>query len=58
MTPALVGYVAAVAAAGGALLALSFGKFLELGWMHITAWIVVSLLAESLWIPTVSAQRI
>jgi signal transduction histidine kinase len=56
MTPALVGYVAAVAAAGGALLALSFGQFLELGWMHITAWIVVSLLAESLWIPTVSGK--
>jgi signal transduction histidine kinase len=56
MTPALVGYVAAVAAAGGALLALSFGNFLELGWMHITAWIVVSLLAESLWIPTVSGK--
>src|SRR5688572_19882054 len=56
MTPALVGYVAAVAAAGGALLALSFGEFLALGWMHITAWIVVSLLAESLWIPTVSGK--
>lgn len=56
MTPALVGYVAAVAAAGGALLALSFAGFLALGWMHITAWIVVSLLAESLWIPTVSGK--
>ena len=56
MTPALVGYVAAVAAAGGALLALSFAGFLALGWMHITAWIVVSLLAESLWIPTVTGK--
>lgn len=56
MTSALVAYVAAVAAAGGALLALSFHTFLELGWIHITAWIFVSLLAESLWIPTVSGK--
>ena len=56
MNPGLVLYIAAVIAAGGAILALSFHQFLSLGWMHITAWIVVSLLAESLWLPTLTGK--
>jgi len=56
MNPGLVTYVAVVAAAGGAVLALSFPQFWSLGPMHITAWIVVSLLAESLWLPTLTGK--
>jgi len=56
MNPGLVTYIAVVGAAGGALLALSFHEFWALGWMHITAWIAVSLLAESLWLPTVTGK--
>lgn len=56
MNPGLVTYIAVVGAAGGALLAISFGEFWALGWMHITAWIAVSLLAESLWLPTVTGK--
>jgi signal transduction histidine kinase len=56
MNPGLVAYVAVVGAAGGALLALSFPEFWSLGWFHIAAWIAVSLLAESLWLPTVTGK--
>lgn len=56
VNPGLVLYVAAVSVAGGAVLALSLTHFLSLGWMHITAWIVVSLLAESLWLPTLTGK--
>ncbi len=56
MTPGLIAYVAAVAAAGGALLALTFSQFWAIGPVAIFAWIVVSLLAESLWLPTVTGK--
>ncbi len=56
MTPGLVAYVAVVGAVGGSLLALSFAEFWAIGWMNIAAWIAVSLLAESLWLPTVTGK--
>jgi len=56
VNPGLVLYIAAVTAAGAAILAFSFHQFLSLGWMHIVAWTVVSLLAESLWIPTLTGK--
>ncbi|HZV90803.1 MAG TPA: ATP-binding protein [Candidatus Nitrosocosmicus sp.] len=56
MSPALIAYVAVIVSGGAALLAFSLPEFLHLGLLAITAWIVVSLLAESLWIPTVSGK--
>src|SRR6267142_6857312 len=56
MTQGLVAYVAIVGAVGGALLALSFHAFWAIGSMYLAAWIVVSLLAESLWLPTVTGK--
>jgi signal transduction histidine kinase len=56
MSPALVAYVAIVTAAGGFLLSGSFDAFLALGWMPILAWIVVSLMAESLWLQTITGK--
>src|SRR5256885_1433831 len=56
MTQSLVAYVAIVGAIGGALLALSFHAFWSIGAMYLAAWIVVSLLAESLWLPTVTGK--
>jgi len=56
MTPGLVAYVAVVTAAGGAVLALSYQGFVGLGVAHILAWIVVSLVAESLWLPTLTGK--
>jgi signal transduction histidine kinase len=54
--PALIAYVSVTVAGGAALLAFTFPSFAHLGFLAITAWIVVSLLAESLWIPTVSGK--
>jgi signal transduction histidine kinase len=54
--PALAIYVAVVAALGGAALSFSFPSFLALGWVHILLWIAVSLIAESLWIPTLTGK--
>jgi len=56
MTQGLVAYVAIVGAVGGALLALSFHGFWAIGPMYLAAWILVSLLAESLWLPTVTGK--
>jgi signal transduction histidine kinase len=56
MTQGLVAYVALVGAVGGALLALAFHDFWAIGAMYLAAWIVVSLLAESLWLPTVTGK--
>jgi signal transduction histidine kinase len=56
MTQGLVAYVALVGAVGGAILAMSFHDFWAMGLMTIAVWIVVSLLAESLWLPTVTGK--
>jgi signal transduction histidine kinase len=56
MTQGLVAYVALVGAVGGALLTLAFHDFWAIGAMYLAAWIIVSLLAESLWLPTVTGK--
>ncbi|TMQ66668.1 MAG: GHKL domain-containing protein [Candidatus Eisenbacteria bacterium] len=56
MTQGLVAFIAIVGAVGGALLALSFHSFWAIGAMYLAAWILVSLLAESLWLPTVTGK--
>jgi hypothetical protein len=56
VSPALIAYVAVIASGGAALLLASFPHFIHLGLLAIAAWIIVSLLAESLWIPTVSGK--
>jgi signal transduction histidine kinase len=56
MSQALVTYVAIVTAAGGFILSGSFEGFLALGWMPIVAWIIVSLMAESLWLQTITGK--
>jgi len=56
MSQALVAYVAIVTAAGGYILSGSFDAFLAMGWMPIVAWIVVSLMAESLWLQTITGK--
>jgi signal transduction histidine kinase len=49
-------YIAIVAAAGGAVLAISWPALEAAGWMRVGVWILVSLLAESLWIPTLTGK--
>jgi signal transduction histidine kinase len=49
-------YVAAVIVAGAAILASSFPEFRTIGTVHVAAWILVSLLAESLWLPTITGK--
>jgi signal transduction histidine kinase len=56
VNPALVGYVVIVAAAGGAVLGFSFHSLEAVGWMHLAVWILVSLLAESLWLSTITGK--
>lgn len=56
MNPALVTYVSVVTMAGGFVLALSFHALAPVGWMELTAWVVVSLLAESLWLSTITGK--
>ncbi len=56
MSPGLVAYVAVVTAAGGVVLGLSLDGFTALGLLPILAWIVVSLAAESLWLPTLTGK--
>jgi signal transduction histidine kinase len=53
---ALITYVAIVTAVGGFILSRSADAFLALGWMAILAWIVVSLMAESLWLQTITGK--
>ena len=43
-------------AAGGYILSGSFEAFIAMGWMPIVAWIVVSLMAESLWLQTITGK--
>jgi signal transduction histidine kinase len=52
----LVLYVGIVAAAGAVVLALSFRALEAVGWMQVAVWVLVSLLAESLWIPTLTGK--
>lgn len=54
--PRLVAYVALVSVAGIILLAGSVREFWAVGLLHLLAWIAVSLLAESLWLPTVTGK--
>ena len=54
--PRLVAYIALVSVAGCLLLAGSAREFWAVGLWAITAWIAVSLLAESLWLPTVTGK--
>src|SRR5262245_41882146 len=56
MSRGLVAYVTAVALAGTSVLAFSFRDFLGLGEVPILVWILASLLAESLWISTITGQ--
>ena len=56
MSPALVAYIAAIAVAGGAVLAVSFSALEAIGWVQIGAWVLVSLLAESLWLSTITGK--
>ena len=56
MNQALVTYVAIVTAVGGFILSRSTDAFFGLGWMAILAWIVVSLMAESLWLQTITGK--
>ncbi|HMI31119.1 MAG TPA: ATP-binding protein [Candidatus Limnocylindrales bacterium] len=48
--------MAAVIVAGAAILASSFPEFHTIGTVHVVAWILVSLLAESLWLPTITGK--
>jgi signal transduction histidine kinase len=45
-----------VIVAGAAILASSFPEFRTFGTIHVAAWILVSLLAESLWLPTITGK--
>jgi signal transduction histidine kinase len=56
VSPGLVAYVAIVTTVGGVLLGTSVEGFLALGLVSIVAWIVVSLIAESLWLPTLTGK--
>src|SRR6185295_15736708 len=56
MTQGLVAYVAIVGAVGGTVLALSFQDFWSIGLMYLAVWILVSLLAESLWLSTITGK--
>jgi signal transduction histidine kinase len=56
VNPSLVGYVTIVAAAGGAVLGFSFHSLEQIGWMQVCVWILVSLLAESLWLSTITGK--
>lgn len=56
MSKALSGYVTAVVLCGAAVLWIALPEFRALGAVHAALWILVSLLAESLWLPTVTGQ--
>jgi signal transduction histidine kinase len=45
-----------VIVAGAAVLASAFPEFRTIGLVHVVAWILVSILAESLWIPTITGK--
>ena len=52
----LILYVVLIIAAGAAVLASAFPEFRNLGLIHVVAWILVSLLAESLWLSTITGK--
>lgn len=56
MSRKLVLYIAIVTAVGAVVLALSLPALEAVGSMQVAAWILVSLLAESLWIPTLTGK--
>ena len=56
MSRGLVLYVALIVAAGALVLALAFPELAALGPVHVAAWILVSLLAESLWLNTITGK--
>ncbi len=56
MSPALVAYIAVVTAGGAAVLGLSAHSLAAVGWMQLGVWILVSLLAESLWLSTITGK--
>ena len=56
MSRRLVVYIGAVTAVGAAVLALSFQSLEAVGWMQVGVWVLISLLAESLWIPTLTGK--
>jgi len=56
VTRGLVLYVSFVVAAGAAVLASAFPEFRSIGPIHVAAWILVSLLAESLWLSTITGK--
>ena len=56
MSPGLIAYIAAVAVAGSAVLGFSFHSLEAVGWMQVSIWILVSLLAESLWLSTITGK--
>jgi len=49
-------YIASVTLGGAAVLALSLHALEAVGWMQVGVWVLVSLLAESLWIPTLTGK--
>jgi signal transduction histidine kinase len=56
VSPALLAYVGVVTAAGGFILALSLPALESVGWIYVAAWVLVSLLAESLWLSTITGK--
>ena len=56
MTRPLIAYITMVAAGGAAVLALSLHSLQALGWMQVAIWVLVSLLAESLWLSTITGK--
>ena len=56
MSRGLVLYITMVVVAGAAILASAFSEFRGLGPIHLAAWILVSLLAESLWLSTITGK--
>jgi signal transduction histidine kinase len=56
MSRKLILYIAVVTVAGAVVLALSLRALGAVGWMQVGVWVLVSLLAESLWIPTLTGK--
>lgn len=56
LSRALVLYITIVIVAGAAILASAFPEFRTIGTVHVAAWILVSLLAESLWLSTITGK--
>ena len=56
MSRRLITYIAIVSGLGAVVLALSLHALAAVGWMQVGVWVLVSLLAESLWIPTLTGK--